>query len=326
MSYTQFTRDTRVELAILLNAKKNQTQCSKILGIGRVSVNEEISRNKDPDGVYRGGHAHKRALARRKEAKRAKRKIENDTELRRYVVEKIRTYWSPEQIAGRLKKLCGGFSVISHETIYQFIYSEKPELIKYLRHQKSKYRRKRGYRARTKLNKGLKVRRIEERSAVVLERSRIGDWEDDTIIGKEKVQRILTFTERKSGLGMADKMDVVTAEITHEKEVKILKKIPKEKRLTLTKDNGTEHGDYDRTLERKTKMEVYRATPYHSWERGSNENWNGLLRQFFPKGMLFATVTQYQVDKAVRLLNDRPRKRHNYSTPREVFRGCSDSS
>jgi len=294
--------------------------------MNRVSVNEEINRNKDEDGVYRGGHAHKRAMARRKEAKRVNRKIENDTELRRYVVSKIRKYWSPEQIAGRLKKFCGGFPIISHETIYQFIYEEKPKLIKYLRHQKCKYRKKRGYRARMELNRALKVRRIEERPEVVNERSRIGDWEDDTVIGKEKVQRILTFTERKSGLGMADKMDLVTAEITHEKEVKRFKKIPKEKRLTLTKDNGSEHGDYDSALERKTNMEVFRATPYHSWERGSNENWNGLLRQFFPKGMFFAKVTQYQIDKAVRLLNDRPRKRHNYSTPREVFRGCSDSS
>jgi IS30 family transposase len=292
----------------------------------RVSVCEEIKRNKDPDGIYRGGHAHKRAMRRRKEAKRAKRKIENDTGLRRYIVAKTKKYWSPEQIAGRLKKLCGGFAIISHEPIYRFIYDERPDLVKYLRHQKCKYRKKRGTHARMKLCKALKVRMIGERPSVVEERSRIGDWEDDTIIGKERKQRILTFTERKSGLGMADKLDVVTATITHEKEVERFKKIPKAKRLTLTKDNGSEFGDLDRTFETKTKMKAYRATPYHSWERGTNENWNGLLRQFFPKGMYFATIRQYQIDRAVRLLNDRPRKRHNYSTPREVFMGCSDSS
>jgi len=265
-------------------------------------------------------------MARRKAAKKANRKIENDTELRRYIVSKIRKYWSPEQIAGRLKKMCGGFPIISHETIYKFIYMEKPKLIKYLRHQKCKYRKRRGSRARMELCRAMKIKRIEERSIVVEERSRIGDWENDTVIGKEKVQRALTYVERKSGYGMADKLDVVTAEIVHKKEVARFKKIPKKKRLTVTRDNGSEFGDYDSTLEKKTGMNVYRANAYHSWERGTNENWNGLFRQFFPKGMCFATVTQYQIDKAVKLLNDRPRKRHNYSTPREVFRGCSDSS
>lgn len=326
MLYKQFNRDTRVELAILLNAKKNQSECSKILGMHRISVCEEINRNKDPDGVYRGSHAHKRALDRRREAKSVKRKIENNTELRKYIVGKTKRYWSPEQIAGRLKTMCGGFPIISHEPIYQFIYNGRPDLIKYLRHQKCKYRKKRGYRARMELNRALKVRRIGERPDVVKERSRIGDWEDDTIIGKEKKQRILTFTERKSGFGMAEKLEVVTAEIVHKKEITVLKKIPKEKRLTLTRDNGGEFGDYDHSLETKTGMEVFRANEYHSWERGTNENWNGLLRQFFPKGMIFATVNQYQINKAVKLLNDRPRKRHNYLTPREVFRGCSDSS
>ena len=325
MLYNQFSRDTRIELAILLSAGKNQCDCASILGMHRVSVCEEINRNKDLDGVYRGVHAHKRSLARRKSAKKMFRKIENDLDLRNYIVRKTKKYWSPEQIAGRLKKMCGGFAVISHEPIYQFIYDERPDLIKYLRHHKSHYRKRRGSHARILFNRASKVRRIDERPLVVEERSRIGDWENDTVIGKEKKQRVLTFTERKSGFGMADKLNVVTAEIIHEKEVKRMKSLPKEKRLTLTRDNGLEFGDYDSTLERKTKMKVFRAHEYHSWERGSNENWNGLFRQFFPKGMYFATVTQYQINKAVRLLNDRPRKRHNYSTPREVFKGCSDS-
>jgi len=325
MSHTQFNRDTRIELAILLNARKSQTDCASILGMHRTNICEEINRNKDPDGIYRGGHAHKRALARRKEAKKKFRKIENDSDLQKYIIAKTKKYWSPEQIAGRLKKMCGGFAIISHEPIYQYIYNERPDLIKYLRHQKCKYRKKRGSRARIELARAIKVKRIEMRPEVVNERSRIGDWENDTVIGKEKIQRALTYVERKSGYGVADKLDVVTAEIVHQKEVEMFKKIPKEKRLTVTRDNGSEFGDYDSTLERKTGMGVYRANAYHSWERGSNENWNGLFRQFFPKGMFFATVTQYQIDKAVRLLNDRPRKRLNYSTPREVFKGCSDS-
>lgn len=326
MSHIQFNRDNRVELAILLNAGKNQSQCSRILGMHRISIHEEINRNKDPDGIYRGGHAHKRAMARRKSAKRPYRKIENDSNLRKYILEKLRKYWSPEQIAGRLKKVCGGFPLISHEPIYRYVYEERPDLVRYLRHQKCKYRRKRGTRAHMKLNKALKVRRIGERPVVVDERTRIGDWEDDTVIGKEKVQRIWTCVERKSGYAMADKLEQVTAEIVHEKNVERWKKIPRRKKHTLTRDNGLEFGDYDSTLERKTGMKVYRATEYHSWERGTNENWNGLFRQFCPKGVYFATITQYQIDKAVQLLNDRPRKRLGYSTPREVFRGCSDSN
>ena len=159
----------------------------------------------------------------------------------------------------------------------------------------------------------------------VATRERIGDWESDTIVGKEKKQRILTYVERKSGLGMADKLEEVTAEIVQEKTSARFNALPKKARHTLTRDNGVEFGDLDRDLEEKTGMTVYRATPYHSWERGTNENWNGLLRQFFPKGTLFATIAQCHVDQAVRLLNNRPRKRLGYATPRERFRQCCTS-
>jgi len=318
MSHIQFTRDSRIELAILLNAKKNQSECARILGMHRVSVCNEIKFNKDDDGAYRGVHAHKKAMSRRKKAKEKFKKLNIDKELRKYIIRKINLFWSPEQIAGRLKKIHGK-TIICHETIYDFIYNERKDLIKCLRHQKSKYRRKRGTYIRNTLNKRLKIRKIEERPEIVNTRSRIGDWENDTVIGKEKKQRILTSVERKSGFGLADKLEVVTAEIVHRKEAKLFKNIPKNKRHTMTRDNGVEFGDYDRDLESKTDMKVYRATPYHSWERGSNENWNGLLRQYFPKGMYFATITQVEITKAVRALNNRPRKRHNYSTPREIF-------
>lgn len=324
MSHIQFNRDSRLELAVLLNAGKSQIDCAKILGIDRSNVCLEINRNKDTDGIYRGGHAHRKYLERRRRIKYKERKIENDKKLRRHIVRKLKRLWSPEQIAGRLK-LMTGMTVISHETIYTFVYKKRKDLIKYLRHQKCKYRKKRGTRARMELARATKIKRIEERPDIVNERTRIGDWENDTVIGKEKKQRILTFTERRSGYGMADKLNVVTAEIVHEKEVERFKSIPKLKRLTVTRDNGCEFGDYDTTLEKKTHMEVYRANAYHSWERGTNENWNGLLRQFFPKGSYFANITQYQVDHAVCMLNDRPRKRLGYRTPREIFRGCCDS-
>ena len=324
MSHIQFNRDTRVELAILLNAGKNQTQAGKILGIHRTNVCNEINHNKDPDGVYRGGHAHKRYLEKRKQAKHSEQKIENDKKLRRHIIRKLKLWWSPEQIAGRLERVIGQ-ATICHETIYSWIYENRPDLVKCLRHQKCKYRKKRGSCVRMELNRASKIRRIAERPVVVEERSRIGDWEDDTVVGKEKVQKIYTCVERKSGFAMAEKLDVVTAESVAKRIEKRFKRIPKKKRRTLTRDNGVEYGDYDKTLERNLNIEVYRANAYHSWERGSNENWNGLLRQFFPKVMFFATVTQYNVQSAVRALNNRPRKRLGYATPSEVFKGCSDS-
>jgi len=313
-----------VELAILLNAGKNQTQAGNILGMHRTSVCKEINRNKDPDGVYRGVHAHKRYLAGRKAAKQPYRKIENDIELQKYIVRKIKNLWSPEQIAGRLKKEFGK-TLICPETIYAYLYEQRPNLTWYLRHQKSKYRKKRGARAKMAFNRTSKIRRIIERPLAVDERSRIGDWEDDTVLGKEKRQRIYTCVERKSGYALADKLDIVTAENVAKNIERRFKRIPRNKRRTLTRDNGTEFGDYDKTLERKLRIKVYRAREYCSWDRGVNENWNGLLRQFFPKGMYFATITECQVQHAARILNNRPRKRLGYSTPREVFMGCSDS-
>lgn len=324
MSYSQFTRQRRVELAILLNASKTQVECAKILGMDRSTICLEINRNKDPDGVYRGGHAHRRFLERRQRGKKKVRKIENDRKLRRHIVRKVKLLWSPEQIAGRLK-LITGHVIICHETIYTFIYEKRPDLAKYLRHGKCKYRKKRGSRARMERNKAMKIRSIEERPELVEARKRYGDWEDDTIVGKERIQRIWSCVERKSGFALGEKLDVVTAESMYEKVVDRFKKLPKHLRLTLTRDNGLEFGDYDQSLERKTGLKVYRAHAYSSNERACNENWNGLLRQFFPKGTLFATITPYQVERAVAMLNDRPRKRLGYRTPREVFRRCCGS-
>lgn len=324
MSHTQFNKDRRLELAALLRVGKNYAECAREFGVNRSSVRNEVTNNKDDDDVYRGASAHKKYLRRRKNTKQVSRIIENNKQLRRHIVRKLKLGWSPEQIAGRLKRL-SGHTVICHETIYTFVYKVRPELVKFLRRQKSKYRRRRGSQARVERNRVSKVRRIEERPTSVETRTRIGDWEGDTVVGKEKTQRILTYVERRSGYALAEKLDVVTAGIVEEKTEDLFLSVPKAKRLTVTRDNGVEFGDYDHMLEEHTGMRVYRATPYHSWERGTNENWNGLLRQFFPKGTDFATITPYDVKQAVKLLNNRPRKRLGYMTPREVFRQCCDS-
>lgn len=323
MSHQQFNRDSRIQLATLLSVGYTQEKAGKKLGIDRSNINKEMSRNRDEDGMYRGASAHRKYLKRRKDSKKKSGKIRNDKKLERYIIGKIKKYCSPEQIAGRLRK---DFNfIISHETIYKFIYEEKLGLIKYLRHQKNRYRKKRGTHTRMRLNKASKMRMIDERPKEVEQRARIGDWEDDTIVGKERKQKIWTCIERKSGYGLAEKLEIVSAEIMNQMNVSSFKKIPRNKRLTLTRDNGPEFGDYDPDLERKTGLEVYRAHPYHSWERGVNENWNGLLRQFFPSGTYFANIKPTDVEKAVKLLNSRPRKRLGYATPREVFNQCGDS-
>jgi len=324
MSHLQFTRDTRVELAILLRAGKSRDECARVLGMHRTSVARELQHNRDPDGIYRGGYAHARVLARRKEAKEPKRKIEHDRQLRRHIVRKLKLLWSPEQIAGRLKRMTEE-TIVCHETIYAFIYAHRPDLTRYLRHRRNKYRKKRGSWVRMLHAKAMAIRRIDERPPIVGTRARLGDWEGDTVVGKEKTQRILTYVERTSGLAMAEKLNVVSAEIVEQTTERCFKRLPRGTRHTLTRDNGPEFGDYDRMLETRTGLKVFRATPYHSWERGTNENWNGLLRQFFPKGTFFATITNDQVQHAVRMLNNRPRKRLGYRTPREVFREWCNS-
>lgn len=160
---------------------------------------------------------------------------------------------------------------------------------------------------------------IKTRPKIIETRDRLGDWEGDTIIGQTRKNRILTYVDRKSGYGCAAVLYKVTSEIVQTTTQELFTKIPLKKRKTITFDRGTEFGGDDTIIEKYTNTDVYRAQAYHSWERGTNENWNGLLRQYFPKGTDFANITQKNVLLAVRKLNNRPRKRLNYYTPHEVF-------
>jgi len=282
----------------------------RILNKNSVSIWREIKRNS-----IKGKYLYSLAKQLSKERKtHRKKKIENDLILKKYIHEKLKLYWSPEQIAGRLRR---ENITIVHETIYRYIIRNK-KLKKYLRCQKGKHRRRHGTVLREKAREYGKKRWIGERPETINQRVRIGDWEGDTIIGKERTKRILTHVERKTGYLVADFLPKVSAEIVAQKTVARLKKFSKQKRLSITYYNGTEFSAYE-IIERKTKMNVYFANPYHSWERGTNENTNGLIRQFFPKRSSFATVTKEDVEKVEKLLNRRPRKRLNYLTPYEAF-------
>lgn len=318
MLYTQFTRDQRIGLAALLHTTLSVTACAIQLGKTTGSVTREIGRNSCPDGIYRGGKAHKRAMARRKEAKRPSRIIAHNGALEAHIHNALKAGQSPEQIAGRLKQRAGT-SPVSYGTIYTWIYTERRELGACLRHKHTRHRRRHGTKHREDTRERSKVKRIDERPLEVALRTRIGDWEGDTVIGGERTTRIVTNVERYSGYGFADLLHTVTAETVREKIIARFSRLPRNKRYTYTYDNGKEIGLDDRDLEKKTGMDVYRAYPYHSWERGTNENWNGLLREYFPKQLPFATLTQADVDRAVKALNNRPRKRLGYLTPHEVF-------
>lgn len=316
MTYSHITREQRCKIQSWLEIGLSQEDISFRLGKDKSSVSREISRNTNSQGRYTSGLADKAARERRKKGKRKTRKLIYDKKLRRAVLRLLKNKKSPEQIAGRRKRQ--GKTYVVAETVYSYMYDYAPEWKQYLRQKKGKYRRRHGTKEREKQREAAKKRRIDQRPESVELRKEIGHWEGDTIIGKERTQGIATHVERVSGYAVAAKLDHVTAENVKQKTVQGFKRIPKEKKKTETFDNGKEFSEYELT-ERETGMTIYFAYPYHSWERGSNENFNGLLRQYFPKGTAFATISQKDVDQAVRELNHRPRKRLNYLTPYEVF-------
>lgn len=314
MSYQQLTLRQRFQLETLLKTIQVQKHIALWMGVDPSTISRELSRNGGEE--YDARKAHTKNRHRRKVAKRKTKTLLVDEKVYVYVEEKLKLYWSPEQIAGRMRRDLN--VIICHETIYQFIYEEKTEWKKYLRQKKGKYRRRHGTRAREKAREQAKKQRIDLRPAIVDKRERIGDWEGDTIVGGEKTTGILTHVERKSGYLLADLFKKKSAEIVKEKTIQSFKRISQDKKYTITYDNGTEFSEHE-LIGRETNLDIYFAYPYHSWERGTNENTNGLLRQFFPKKSMFATLEQRDVDEKAKLINERPRKRHAYLTPYEIF-------
>lgn len=327
MSYTHLNADDRLKLEAWKEAGLSHGEIARRLGCHRSTVGRELERNGEPRSRwYDGKKAEKLSRTRRKEANHdTHAKLLAGSELALFVEEKLRDHWSPEQIAGRLKR--EGSATVSHERIYEWIYHERKDLIRFLRHSKKRrYRRRNGTKQREIRREEAKKKRIDTRPKEIEKRKELGHWEGDTIVGKEKTQRILTHVERKSRFTCADKIERATAESIHQTSVQRLKRFPKRKRKTSTYDNGIEFSNHEKT-ERAAQVTIFFAYPYHSWERGTNENTNGLLREFFPKGSPFKDVTQHDVDRAVHFLNTRPRKCLRYLTPEEVFyeRGCTSN-
>jgi len=235
--------------------------------------------------------------------------------LLRVVLKELKNHKSPEQISGILSlrniSLAGS-------TVYRYIHERASHLKKYLRSQKGKYRRKRGTKIREKQREQAKKRRIDERPKIVERRGRIGDWEGDTILGRDKRVRIVTFVDRRSGYLVAFLLPKMNAVLVTALALRYFRKVPRKKKRTVTFDNGIEFSDWE-CFEKKSGMTVYFAYPYHSWERGTNENTNGLLRQYFPKSLDFNLITPQELALVVKKINDRERKRLRFLTPKQVF-------
>lgn len=314
------TDDQRNQIIALKRAGHKQKDIARLLHKDPSAISRELKRNSDASGKYLVRLAKKKTKQRRIVANQRFKKIDNDEALKKYVVRKLKRYWSPEQIAGRWnrahqqKKDC-----IGKDSIYTYVYEKRKDLVKYLRRQKSKYRSRYGTRIREKQRELERKRRIDQRPDIINQRARLGDWEGDTVRGNGKSGHIITYVERKSGYLVAGKTEHATVENINAFTVKKFKKIPKEKRLSMTYDNGSEFSGYD-SIEKQIGLTAYFAFPYHSWERGTNENTNGLLRQFYPKKSRFDAITQEHLDKNVALINHRPRKRLKYLTPHEIFK------
>ena len=308
-TYHQLTQAQRYQIYALKKTKHSLSEIAAVIEVHKSSVSRELRRNRGKRG-YRPQQAQELALG------RSSKSVPRLTAKVWVVVEKLlRQDWSPEQVSGRLKKEQG--ICISHEWIYQYILADKQasgDLYKHLRCQKKRRKRYGKYDRRGKLPN---CRSIEERPAIVNARKRLGDWEVDTIIGRKHKQAIVTLTERKSRFTLLGKVSRRTAQAVRKQVCRLLLPVM-DQAHTLTSDHGKEFAEHEQIAER-LNLKFYFAHPYAAWERGTNENTNGLLRQYFPKKFVFLTISNKEIQQAMAKLNFRPRKSLRFKTPFEVF-------
>jgi IS30 family transposase len=293
------------------------SEIASVLGCHRSTVGRELRRNRSvSDGRYRADKAQEKANGRRSRSRRNQQFTAADFARVDALLEQR---WSPEQIAGRLA-IEPGFS-ISHETIYRHVWHDKRSGGKLYTHLRcAQKRRRKGYGHYDSRGRLAGKRHISERPPSVESRREFGHWEIDTVMGKGSKDCILSLVERKSGLVIIGKLTSRTTAAVNARALSIIG--PRRDLFeTITADNGTEFHDYA-AIERCTSTMFYFATPYHSWERGTNENTNGLIRQYLPKGASMAALTQRQCNAIAHCLNTRPRKRLGYKTPLECQHGA----
>ena len=310
--YHHLTRDQRSQIFVLKAINLPQISIAEKLGVHRSTISRELRRNKGKR-IYQYAQADKLSIQRRQHASTRPRRMTPEIVAR--IKMDLEKKWSPEQISGRLRL---EKKYISHERIYQHIWDDKKAggtLYKHLRHAGKKYNK----RSSGKAGRGCIPNRVDikNRPAIVEEKSRIGDWEGDLIIGAEHQGALLTYVDRHSKFTKMAKLPNKTAEEVFVATENTLGKLAYFVK-TITYDNGKEfamHLDVSKSLQ----AQCFFATPYHSWERGLNEHTNGLIRQYFPKKSNLLMLSNKEVQRVEDALNDRPRKVLGYKTPREVF-------
>jgi IS30 family transposase len=319
MAYRQLFAEERYQIAAMRSQALGTTAIAAALGRHRSTVSREVERNRSThDGAYRPSAAIELTNGRRSRSRRNKRyTAEHFAPIERM----LREDFSPEQIVGRLG--AEGVCVMSIETIYLYIWDDKAQGGTLWRHLRGANKRRRKRYARKDSRGRLAGKCMTtDRPPIVAERSRFGDWEIDTVHGRGKPATV-TVVERKSGLVRIGKLPRVGAQETLDRTTYILRDEPHPIH-TITADNGTEFHMY-KALERRLRTKIYFALPHHAWERGTNENTNGLLRQYLPKGVDLTALTQRQCTALASKLNDRPRLRLGFRTPSEVYYGITDA-
>jgi len=308
-AYKQLTQEQRYYIYQLNKIGIKQIEIAKIIDVHKSTIGRELKRNSGGKG-YRPKQAHQKSMARRKNAAKA---IKMNADTIALIEEKILEQWSPEQISGWLWR--DRKTSLSHERIYQHIWENKKQggdLYQHLRRHGRKYQ-KRG--ANGKHSRGQIKRQvsIDDRPKIVDDKRRVGDWEIDTVIGKGHSGALVTIVERKTLYTLVARVHGKRADWVTQVTIELMQPFA-ERVHTITADNGKEFA-YHEEISEALNTSFYFAHPYSSWERGLNENTNGLIRQYFPKGTDFKTVTDEDVYNMGKKMNNRPRKKLGFKTP-----------
>ena len=310
-TYQQLTQEQRYQISAFRKAGFSQSAIARELAVDKSTISRELRRNRGERG-YRPKQAHHKAITRRQATENARR-ISAATW--QQVETLLRQQWSPEQISGYLKKQ--NLASVSHERIYQYIYADKAQGGTLHTHLRCQKKRRKRYGSQNRRGQIANRKMIDQRPPVVAEKSRLGDWEADTIIGKGHHQALVSLTERKSKLQLLAKVERKSDDLVSTAMIGLLKPYL-DKVKTLTSDNGKEFAAHE-AIALELAADFYFAHPYASWERGLNENSNGLVRQYFPKSSDCTAITQADLDLVMERLNHRPRKTLGYQTPNDVF-------
>ena len=317
MTYTQLTLEDRIAISVLRTEGLNSSQIAQRLGRSRSTISREVKRNRKPgDHGYRPKKANGRAAHRRRTTRRHTKFSDSQWQ---FVKDRLREEWSPDQIS-RTLAVEVGFS-FSHETTNRHVWHDRKRggtLHTHMRQARKKWRKL--YRSRDSRGKLTGKKMIDDRPSEVEDRQILGHWEGDTVIGSSHDRPcIFTVVERKTGFLLIGKLPSRTKEALNRCAIKLIREYSYAFK-TITTDNGTEFHGY-KDIEEATGVPFYFAHPYHSWERGTNENTNGLIRQYLPKGKSMASLTQERCNEIAQKLNRRPRKRLGYRTPEACLYG-----